>query len=79
MKYKCDRCFKVHDLDENLVKNKQYYVPPRGCHEGDYYINVYFWFKCDCSRAIKVKEHDLKYPYKIEKDYTEYSGVCINN
>lgn len=76
MKYKCDRCFKEHELDENKVKNKQQYIPPRSCYEGDYYVHAYFWFKCDCGRAIQVKEEHLAHPFQIEKEYSQHIGVC---
>ncbi len=79
MKYKCDRCLKEHELNENLVKNKQHYIKPYSCTEGDYYIHAYFWFECDCGRAIKVKEEHLSNPYKIEKEYSEHIGVCTEN
>ncbi len=79
MKYKCDRCSREHELDENKVKNKQYYVPPSSCYAGDYYIDYYFWFKCDCGRAIKVNEEYLSNPYSIEKEYSEHIGVSSLN
>ena len=76
MKYKCDRCSKEHELDESKVKNKQYYIQPRSCYEGDYYVDAYFWFQCDCGRAIEVKKEQLSHPYQIEKEYSEHRGVC---
>jgi hypothetical protein len=76
MKYKCDRCSKEHELDESKVKNKQHYIPPRSCYEGDYYVDAYFWFQCDCGRAIEVKKEHLSHPYQIEKEYSEHRGVC---
>ena len=76
MKYKCDRCSKEHELDESKVKNKQYYIPPRSCYEGDYYVDAYFWFQCDCGRAIEVEKEHLSHPYSIEKEYSEHRGVC---
>ncbi len=74
--YKCDRCPREHQLDESRVRNKQYHVPPSGCYEGDYYAHHYFWFPCDCGRAIEVKHEQLLKPYSIEKEYTGHYGVC---
>jgi hypothetical protein len=79
MNYKCDRCLIEHKLDESKVKNKQTYISPHGCFEGDYYIHAYFWFECSCGRAIKVNEEHLSQPYKIEKEYSNHRGVCTNN
>ncbi len=76
MKYKCDNCETTHNLDETKVKNKQRYVPPKGCFEGDYFEDDYFWFECGCGRAIKVEEDDLSKPHKIEKEYSAHRGVC---
>ncbi len=76
MKYKCDRCFLENELDESKVKNKQHYVSPRGCFEGDYYIDQYYWFPCSCGRTLKVEEQHLTHPHNIEKDYSEHRGVC---
>lgn len=76
MKYKCDRCFQEHQLDESKVRNKQYYIQPSGCYEGDYYVDAYFWFACNCGRPIQVDVGDLIHPFQIEKDYSEHRGVC---
>lgn len=76
MKYKCDRCSREHKLDESKVRNKQHYIPPRGCYEGDYYVDAYFWFHCECGRAIEVKKEHLSHPYQIEKEYSKHRGVC---
>lgn len=76
MIYKCDRCHKEHELDESKVKNKQHYVSPSGCYEGDYYVDDYYWFKCDCSRPIEVKKEHLSNPFSVEEDFTPHIGVC---
>jgi len=76
-KYKCDRCKLEHVLDESKVKNKQYYILPSGCFSGDYYIDLYYWFPCDCGRVIEVKEDHLMFPHKVEKDYSNNNGRCI--
>ena len=78
MKYKCDRCLTEHELDETKVKNKQHYVSPFSCYEGDYYIDYYYWFPCSCGRPIKVDIKDIKNPLEVEKDYYEHSGVCFS-
>ena len=79
MKYKCDTCFKEHELDESKVFNKQLYIPPKSCSEGDYYVDNYFWFQCcDCGRAIAVKKEDLMHPDQVKKDYSEHRGVCLS-
>lgn len=75
MKYKCDLCGKEHELDQSKIRNKQCYIPPRGCSEGDYYDNLYFWFPCDCGRAIKVINDDVIDVTKVDKDYTPHNGV----
>lgn len=76
MKYRCDRCSMEHHLDENKVKNKQYYISPSSCYAGDYYVDAYFWFECNCGRAIQVRREDLSNPFQIEKEYSEHRGVC---
>lgn len=75
--YKCDRCQKDHRLNESKVKSKQQYVPPRSCYEGDYYVHSYYWFPCECGRAIEVKTEHLPKSYSIEKEYTKHNGVCV--
>lgn len=79
MKYKCDICSREHNLDESKVRNKQYYIKPYSCFEGDYYIDAYFWFECNCGRPIEVKKTDLLKPDEIQKEYSEHRGVlsCI--
>lgn len=69
-------CGELHELDESKVRNKQYYITPRECTDGDYYIDAYFWFPCNCGRAIKVEEEGLPNPYGIEKEYSKHVGVC---
>lgn len=74
--YKCDRCGRIHELDESKVMDKQYYVSPYSCTGGAYYKHSFYWFSCDCGRAIEVKKEDLSDPYNIEKDYSDHAGVC---
>jgi hypothetical protein len=77
MKYKCDRCDREHLLIEENVKNKQHYITPHGCYGGDYYVHEYYWFECNCGRAINVNIKDLLHPLDVVKDYTEHRGVSV--
>jgi len=75
-KYKCDRCPRTYPkLDEVKVKNKQHYVSPHGCSGGDYYVDAYYWFECECGRCIEVDKKDLSKPNNAEKDFTAHRGV----
>lgn len=65
--YSCDKCSNIHILNENVVKDKQFYVSPFSCYGGDYWLHKYFYFTCDCGRDIKVKEEHLKQGRTIEK------------
>ena len=76
--YKCDRCGSETEPKESQVLNKQYHVPPSGCFEGDYYVSQYFYFKCDCGRAIAVDEKDLTNPYSLPEDFTPHVSVSRN-
>lgn len=74
--YNCDRCGLEHVPDESKIMNKQEYIKPHSCYGGDYYVDLYFWLKCDCGRGIKIKEEHLTNPHTIVKDYSEHEGVC---
>ena len=78
MKYHCDRCPAEHELDETKVKDKQHYIKPRSCFEGDFYVHLYFWFPCSCGRPIWVTEGHLSKPINVPKDYTAHDGVYTN-
>lgn len=73
--YKCDRCDRETALDESKVLNKMRYVSPSSCYGGDYWVNYYFYFKCECGRPIEVEESDLENPYSLPEDTTPHTGV----
>jgi hypothetical protein len=76
MTYKCDRCGRRHEItDYSKVKDKQKYVKPFNCYGGDYYEHLYYWFPCECGRAIKIDDNDIKEPWLPERDYTDHYGV----
>lgn len=54
--YQCDKCFKKHKLKQLDIIDKNVYIAPHGCSEGDYDTHDFYYFNCDCSRPIEVNE-----------------------
>jgi hypothetical protein len=83
-KIRCPRCKTYHTVSKTELIQEHFYIPPRGCTEGDYWNSAEIGFICNkCNNFItdyhnpKIKE--LKHLFNDITDEYKHGGRRGNN
>lgn len=78
--YECDNCGNVEPLNQESIREKEFYVEPHGCFGGDYQKHDYYFFDCSCGRPVEVNRKDIASSIiPPVADVSHGRGRCIKN
>lgn len=73
--YKCDMCEADQVIEHKQVFKHEWYTPPSGCTDGDYWNHGYYYILCECGRRIEIAEEDAKKDVPVPTR-EQHPGVC---